>query len=150
VDPTLRSPGPDDWPRILDLANLAVPFDPSGNEHWLENRKSFEGRRAHHVAVDDSRAIRGYGAVEEDGIEGSFRVFLVAPPQDLREVGDALFARLVADLEGFEASLVWAREYAEDQAIRSDLSRRGFVEGSRFTPPGHREMVVMNRDLSRD
>ncbi|HSM02834.1 MAG TPA: hypothetical protein VK960_10415 [Acidimicrobiia bacterium] len=87
---------------------------------------------------------------EGSDIEGSFRVFLVMAPENLRGVGDALFSRLIADLAGFEANLVWAREYVDDAAILSDLSRRGFVERSRFAPQGHREMVVMIRDLSQD
>jgi len=57
---SLRSPTPDDWPLILSLADLAVPFDPGGNQEWLEKRRHFEGRRSHYVAEDESGAVRGY------------------------------------------------------------------------------------------
>ena len=36
-------------------------------------------------------------------------------------------------------------EYLEDETIRTNLEQRGFVEQTRFTLPGEREMVVLVR-----
>ena len=86
-------------------------------------------------------------AIEQSDPEGAYRIFLVMAPDDLQRVGDMVFDRLLADLDDLGASLVWAREHVEDRAIRADLARRGFTERSRFTPHGHREMVVLDRHL---
>lgn len=147
---SLRAPVQSDWNAILALAHLAVPFDPEGNQGWLENRRKFEGRRHHQVAEDESGAVRGYGAVEEGDLEGTYRTFLVMAPGDLPTVGDLLFERLLSEVTELGASLLWAREYAEDVALRTFLQERGFVERNRFTLPEHMEMVVLTRDLTAD
>lgn len=139
----------DDWEAILALANVAVPFDPDGNARWLENRRGFQGRRFHHLAEESDGRPRGYAGAEEGDLEGVYRIFLVMSPDDLQSgPGDVLFRRLLDDLEAAGARLLWAREYAEDGDLIADLRRRGFTERERFSAPGLREMVVLDRDMA--
>lgn len=143
---SLRVPTDDDWDSILALAHAAIPWDSEGNEEWLHNRRTFPNRRLHYLVEDEIGAIRGYGAAEEGPDKDIYRVFLVMSAEDLQgDPGDIVFDRLVDDLAKLGARGLWAREYAEDQTIRTDLERRGFVEQTRFTPPGEREMVVLVR-----
>ncbi|MGB8412192.1 MAG: hypothetical protein WCE23_05140 [Candidatus Binatus sp.] len=59
---TLRAPGDDDWPAILDLAELSLaelPNAPSQHE-WLNNRRSFtpsDGVQQHFVATSGERIV---------------------------------------------------------------------------------------------
>lgn len=141
----LRVPNDNDWPAILSVANAALPWDAAGNQEWLENRQQFKGRRRHHVAEETptGRGV-GYGAVEEGPEPGYFRVFVVMAPERLQsETGVLIYERLVADLERLEARGAWVREYASDAPVLAFFGEHGFAERSRFTPPGHREMVVL-------
>lgn len=145
----LRAPNDDDWPAILALANAALPWDSAGNEEWLENRMQFTGRRRHYVAeeVPPGRVV-GYGAVEEGPEPGYYRVFVVMDPARLQsETGALVYEQLVADLRQLEARGAWAREYATDGPVLAFFGENGFTEQSRFTPPGHREMVVLVKQL---
>ena len=45
----LRQPAKADWPDILKVADLSVPFDFNGNREWIHNRRTFD--------VDDSRPL---------------------------------------------------------------------------------------------
>ena len=47
----LRAPTERDWPRILELAGLAVAHvsDGSAQTEWLERRRAFEGVQTHSV-----------------------------------------------------------------------------------------------------
>lgn len=146
----LRAPHDDDWPAILALANAALPWDAAGNQEWLENRQQFAGRRRHYVAEEvPAGRVVGYGAIEEGPEPGIFRVFVVMAPARLQsETGVLVYERLVADLAKLEARGAWVREYASDAPILAFFGENGFAEQSRFTPPGHREMVVMVKQLS--
>ncbi len=58
----LRAPGDDDWPAILDLAELSLAElqnAPSQHE-WLNNRRSFtpsDGVQQHFVATSGERIV---------------------------------------------------------------------------------------------
>lgn len=145
----LRSVQNADWPTVLELANVALPWDTEGNLEWLENRKQFTGRRHHYLAEDAAAAqALGYGAIEEGPDPGTFRMFVVMAPALLSTDAAALiYDRLLADLATLEATGVWVREYTDDTAILSFFREKGFQERSRFTPTGYREMVVMVRQL---
>jgi L-amino acid N-acyltransferase YncA len=145
---TVRIPTPADWPAILDAANAALPWDPEGNQEWLEYRKQFDEAkriRRHYVAEDPTTGqVIGYGALEEGPDFGVFRVFVVMSPERLRsEAGALIYERLAADLEDLEARGAWAREYTSDTALVAFLQEHDFFEMQRFTPPGSPEMVVL-------
>lgn len=145
----LRAPSKADWPAILGAANAALPWDSAGNQEWLEYRKQFTGQRRHYVVEETPTGpVVGYGAIEEGPEPGVFRLFVVMDPALLRtETGDLVYDRLVADLADLKARGAWVREYANDRAILAFFRRKGFVERSRFTPPGHQEMVVLMKQF---
>ena len=118
---------------VLAVVNSAVPFDLEGNEHWLRLRRQFDAirfQRRHYVAFErETQRIAGYGAIEQGPEPERFRLFLVTALHDLaRGVGEALYERLIDDLRGLHAGLVWMREHHTDQALLKFVTQRGFVQ----------------------
>lgn len=130
---TLRPANDGDWETVLQLADVAVPFDPAGNRYWLQKRQAVDPRLRHHyVAVRDGR-VTGYGALEQQGGNTErLRTFIVAAPQDLAGAGELLLAQLVRDAQALGATTLWAREYAQDTALLDFLGAHDFVERSRL------------------
>ncbi len=142
----IRPFDPDDFGLLLDLANLAVPFDPQGNQEWLKFRKDFDEsryQRRHFLAEVSGQAV-GYGALEQQGETPTIlRLFVVCSPENMSgEVGEAVYARLLLEARALGATVLWAREYLQDESVRDFLLSRGFEEVDRFRLPDKLPMVV--------
>src|SRR6478672_10176951 len=113
----LREVRDDDWRSILRLAQAAVAHvpDAGSQRQWLINRRRFELSGGHQVqyVCEGAGRIKGYGAVESDA-RGRFRIFIVAAPSDLDQVGPLLHRRGMVELRSLRAQQVWFTEYAED------------------------------------
>jgi hypothetical protein len=146
----LREALPSDWPAILAVANVALPFAEKDNEEWLSNRQKFDAShfvRRHYVAEDSATGqVVAYGAVEEGPQPGQFRVFVVMEPGFLPGLGPQVYTRLDADLNELQPQWIWAREEARDPLV-DFLKEYGFEEGTRFTLPNGRDAVVLSRPL---
>ncbi len=131
----VREPTDADWVAIHAVANEAVLDAPDGNSTWLQARRGFdEGarKRRHYVAEDGDGRIVAYGAVEQGGDAGRYRLFLVMRPDRLEDgTGDALFDALLRDLGSLGAEIAWMREQADDQVLLFALAR-GFSETGRY------------------
>jgi hypothetical protein len=143
--PILAPPDDADWPAILELANAALPWDTSGNQEWLANRRGFSGQRRHYLARETpSGPPLAYGAIEEGPEPGLYRVFIVMAPARLHSpIATHLYEQLAADLAALHARGAWVREYARDTPILDFFGELGFVAANRFTLPDHEEMVVL-------
>jgi len=132
---TYRTPGAEDWPAILAIANASGPEAPDGNRAWLAARMGFDETRharRHYLVEDEGGSAHAYGAVEAGAGEAErFRLFLVMDPDDLDSgVGDSLFERLLVDARELGAAVLWMREMAGD-ALIPYATARGFEEISR-------------------
>jgi N-acetylglutamate synthase-like GNAT family acetyltransferase len=147
----LRRPTENDWDSVLEAADATVIWDPKGNREWLRNRQQFTGTRRHYLVTDsDTNAVLGYGALEEEPHKGTFRLFVVMPPQHIEgETGTMLYNQLAADLTELNAYSAWVREYAADTATLNFFAQRGFVETNRVNIPGKPEMVIMEKNLRK-
>lgn len=144
----VRDPVDADWPRIAELADVAVEpvAGAPGQEEWVAARFGFEGPRRHHVALE-ADAVVGYGSVEarptdDDGV---YRVFLVTDWVERIDVADALWDVIATDLDGLGARGAWLREYADDERLLAFFAERGFVVGAPYDHDGAR-LVNLRRD----
>jgi GNAT superfamily N-acetyltransferase len=128
----MRAPADDDWPAILELAQLSLaelPNAPSQQE-WLNNRKSFspsDGIQRHFVATSGERIV-GYGCIEHRNqtAPGVYRLFVVVPPSQRTTIGIRLLAKLREILIDVGARRGRVLEYEADAGFIS------FLEGMRF------------------
>ncbi len=149
----LRKAVETDWPAILEVVNVAVPWAPRDNQQWLSNRMRFDQTgyvRRHYVALDATTGnVIGYGAVEGGQEFDRYRIFVIVFPDMLISgAGDILYDQLMADLSALHARVVWTHEYANDDDLLGFLSRHGFSEMSRFPlPDSSEEAVVMEKQV---
>lgn len=104
-----------DWEPVLQLTHQVAPFDREGNEHWLEVRKAFDesNRARRHYAANDpgTEKVAGYGSIEQqDPDPHRYRMYVVASPERLEDVGALLYEKLLGDLDELKATSVWVRE----------------------------------------
>jgi len=124
----------EDYQAILEVADVAVPFDPQGNRSWLRSRQAFDetAQSRRHYVLEESGRIVGYGGLEQQG--GGpyrYRLYVVTAPERLDDVGSALFERLRQAAIPFGARTLWAREYVRDEALLEFFQQRGFSETGR-------------------
>lgn len=134
TDLKVRPVKAEDYEAILHVANAAVPFDPHGNRTWLRSRQSFDesARTRRHYVLEEDEQIIGYGGLEEQGGgPHRYRLYVVAPPERLDDVGRTLYERLRQAAIPFGARTLWVREYARDEALLDFFRQRGFVETGR-------------------
>lgn len=130
---TLRAVRDDDWPRILNLAELSLtelPIVPSQDE-WVHNRRSFsesDGIQQHFVATLGKRIV-GYACVEHRNKtpDGAYRLFVVVEPSARTTVGTMLLAKLRECLLRLDAGSAWFQELEADARFISYLEEMGFV-----------------------
>lgn len=129
-----REPHEDDWQAILGVANEALPQAPDGNAGWLAARQNFDSaKRRRHYAAEDRGQVIAYGAIEETGDAGRWRMFLVMSAARLADgLGGAMMAKLGDDLYVLGGTTVWMREQSDDAALLSFVRERGFAETRRF------------------
>ena len=135
---TLRPLRIDDWPAILELAELSLSelrVVPSQRE-WLDNRRSFspsDGVQRHFVATSGDRIV-GYAGVERrnEWPDGEFRLFVVVAPSDRRTLGTWLLAKLRDSLVALNARRAWLQELDADAGFISYLAEMGFVRVRAF------------------
>jgi hypothetical protein len=118
---------------ILALANAQVPYDPRGNEEWLQHRRAYDerrGQRRHYIALHrPTNEPIGYAALEQQQADsGAFRIYLVFDPQrwSFDTLGAFLYQQLLRDAEMLQAAKLVCVEYATDAAFRA------FLEGQNF------------------
>jgi len=144
----LREPRETDWPAILSLANRSVRAvaGAGSQEEWLRNRQRPAPLRRHFVAVETGGLV-GYAAVESqfDQVENGFRLFVVASPERIAEIGASLYGRIEALLLELGAAEAWFIEYASDQPFLSFLAERGFKEVRSFRLEDGVECVVLSK-----
>jgi hypothetical protein len=126
------------WDTVHRLADAAIPFDLLGNRRVIDSRKSFDTarytRQHYSVIVPQTGTMIGYGAVEQQPDEASFRMFIILQSGDLWEsAGEMLYQRLLGDLHLLSAPRVWWREYANDLPLLRFVKAHGFVETDRIT-----------------
>ena len=147
----LREPREDDWPAILDLANRSVRAVPGAGsqEEWLHNRQHPSGPRRHFVAVEAGALLVGYASIETPPgrAERAVRLFVVAPPERLAEIGPLLYGRIESLLPELRAEEAWLVEYAGDRKLLAFLGERGFREARRFRLEDGVECVVVSKRL---
>jgi len=123
-----------DSQAILAIANAAIPYDLEGNQRWLRLRIQVDEQRflrRHYVVIgEEARQLVGYGALEQQGPDPQrLRVYLLAHPGFLRRgVGNALYARLMEDLEKLNVTGLWMQEYHQDSELLGFMHERGFVQ----------------------
>ncbi len=130
---TFRVPRDDDWPAILNLAELSLaelPIAPRQNE-WLHNRRSFsqsDGFQQHFVATVGERIV-GYAGAEHrsKAADGVYRLFVVVEPSARATLGTMLLARLRECLITLGARKAWFLELEADARFISYLEQMGFV-----------------------
>jgi len=126
-----RSPEPNDWPRVKELADVSVADIPGAGsqDEWLINRKQFTtvGEQKHFVCVDDDRIV-GYGSLERaaDAPAGHCRMFLVTAPEALDSVGPFIFEELQELASCRNISRSCFVEYSEDPRLLGFLRKRGY------------------------
>jgi hypothetical protein len=146
----LREPREDDWPAILALANRSVRAVPGAGsqEEWLHNRQRPAGLQRHFVAIE-AGALVGYASIESPPgrAERGVRLFVVAPPERLAEIGPLLYGRIESLLPELRAEEAWLVEYAGDPQLLGFLGERGFQEARRFRLEDGVEGVVVSKRL---
>jgi hypothetical protein len=149
----LRAPTEQDWPAILRAANASLPWDPDGNQPWLENRRNFDEaafQRRHYVATDDgSNEIVGYGSIEGGSTPGRYRVFVVMDARLLTSVGDVLYQRLHEDFRSLGGEVAWVREEARDIDALKFFRRHGFANEQPFTTEQGLPVVILEHGYER-
>ncbi|MDX1613574.1 MAG: GNAT family N-acetyltransferase [Candidatus Promineifilaceae bacterium] len=150
---TIRPFTEKDFDELLDLANAAVPFAPEENAEWLAYRRAFDETRQirrHFLAEDERGRAVGYSCLEQQGDDPTaLRVFVVCSPHRLiRALGTQLFEHLLGQAQTLQATILWAREYQQDDAARTFFLQHGFVITHEFTLPGERPMIVYQRSLA--
>ena len=147
---SIRTPGDDDWPAILKLADqslIQIPGAP-GQQEWLDNRRSYspsEGIQRHFVATSRDQ-IAGYACIEHrdnfklhpraiNAADGEYRLFLVVAPSDRSTLGTRLLKLLGRQLIDLGARRAWTMEYETDVHFVSYLQRMGFVRQTSFRLP---------------
>lgn len=136
-------PSEADWPAIRALADASAPSKITDNQTWVENRRSFAGRKHHVVAREASAEVVGFGAAEDAG--GRWRIFIVVQPPSLDSVGDALFRSLEASLREERVDSLWAREEPVDAGLIAFLKARGFQEAQPETLPSGQVVVLLTK-----
>jgi hypothetical protein len=146
----LREPREEEWPAILALANLSVEAvaGAGSQEEWLHNRRRPSPLRRHFVAVETGTLV-GYAAIESrfDQVTRGFRLFLVAPPSRLAEIGSVLYRQIESLLGELGAAEAWFIEYASDQPFLAFLAGRRFQEVRRFRLESGVECSVLSKHL---
>jgi GNAT superfamily N-acetyltransferase len=146
----LREPREDDWPAILDLADRSVRAvaGAGAQEEWLHNRQRPSGPQRHFVAVE-AGALVGYASIESPSgrAERGVRLFVVAPPERLAEIGSLLYEQIESVLPELRAEEAWLVEYAGDRKLLAFLAERGFRETRRFRLEDGVECVVVSKRL---
>lgn len=149
-DVQLREPRIEDWPAILALADESVRAVAGAGhqDEWLRNRQRHLPLRRHFVAVEGA-ALVGYAAVEPrfDQVEGGCRLFVVAAPGRLSDIGALLYENIESVLAELRTMDAWFIEYASDQPLRAFLDERGFQEVRSFRLEGGVECVVLSKHL---
>jgi N-acetylglutamate synthase-like GNAT family acetyltransferase len=148
----LRIPDDNDWPAILELANLSVADVPGGpQDDWLANRRDFAQRpgvQRHWVTEQAGvRGIAGYAGVETRPEYDGARIFVVTAPAAREDLGTHLLTHALNVARQFEVTSVWLIEYAADTAFASFLKRHGFAETRRFALEGGRDVAVLAMSL---
>ena len=151
-DIQLRVPRDDDWPGILELANLSVAEVPGGpQEDWLANRREFSQRpgvQRHWVTEQAGvRGIAGYAGAETRPDYAGARIFVVTAPSAREDLGAQLLSHAIDAARQLEVTSVWLVEYAADSAFVSFLKRHGFAEVRRFPLENGREVVLLAMPL---
>ena len=147
-----RSPRNDDWPAILELAELSLaelPDAPSQLE-WLNNRKSFstsDGIQQHFVATSAERIV-GYACIEhrDKTAAGEFRLWMVVAPPARKSLGTTLLAKLRECLLSVDARRARLVEYEADGAFISYLEAIGFVRRNSFNLDDGTRAVELSMD----
>lgn len=146
---SLRLPKDIDWPRISELANVAVAHvsEAPVQHEWLRHRLEFDGSRTHCVAEEDGEVV-GYAAVERRSQEpeATFRIFIVTSWSESLEVAEVLYEWAAAELANLTARRAWLREYASDQPLISFLRSRGFEVAEEYAHEGQ-QLVTLVKDL---
>ena len=149
----LREPRGDDWPAVLLLANQSVQAvaGAGSQEEWLHNRQCPASMRRHFVAVETGTVV-GYAAIESqfEQVEQGFRLFVVASPERLAQIGTLLYRQIDSLLAQLDAMEAWFIEYASDHQFLAFLGERGFREVRRFRLEGGVECVVVSKRFGRD
>ncbi len=149
-DIELREPREDDWQPILLLANQSVQAvaGAGSQEEWLHNRQRPASLRRHVVAVESGTVV-GYAAIESqfEQVEQGFRLFVVASPERLAQIGGVLYRRIESLLSELGALESWFIEYASDHQLLAFLGERGFREVRRFRLERGTECVVVSKHL---
>ena len=146
---TIRAAAEADWPRILELADISVPFDHSGNREWLSNRQELNTDRFRQIQYVSpaSGQIDAFCCAEEGPEPGHFRLFAVMADADLdMPVATRLMQTLYEDLAALSATRVWTREDGRQLAIFRFFERLGLRESRRFEWENC-ELVIMHMDL---
>ena len=152
-DIQLRVPREDDWPAIIELANLSVADVPGGpQDDWLANRRDFAQRpgvQRHWVAQEAGvPGIASYFSVETRPEYAGARIFVVTDPSAREDLGAQLLTHAIDVARQLEITSVWLIEYAADHEFVSFLGRHGFEETRRFALEDGREVVVLAMSLS--
>ncbi|HEY1629460.1 MAG TPA: hypothetical protein VGF52_06355 [Tepidisphaeraceae bacterium] len=145
----LRAPNSQDWDAILRCANASLPWQPKGNDEWLQNRMQFDAgkfKRRHYVVEDDAQIV-AYGSIEGGPIPERYRVFIVMDARLLPTVGEILYQQLENDLNLLGASIAWVREEARDTNVLDFFRNRGFVGEKSYRTPDGLEVVTLERLL---
>jgi len=137
-----RAPLDDDWPAILDLAELSfieLAGAPSQAE-WMRNRKSFtplDGIQQHFVATSDEHIV-GYACVEhrKEAAHGWYRLFVVVEPSARAELGTTLLAKLRERLIELGARHAWVMDFEADARFIAYLEQMGFVRSKNLMVDG--------------
>jgi xanthine/CO dehydrogenase XdhC/CoxF family maturation factor len=146
----LRRVQDEDWPAILALANAAVAHVPRAGcqQEWLDSRRAADrtARTQVQYVCEEDGAIAGYGAVESDE-RGEYRMFLVATPERLENVGARLYGYALTALRARNVACVWFTEYAQDRPLLRFARERGFQEVRRLALDDGMEAIVLRKQL---
>lgn len=146
----MREPRDPDWPKILELANLAVDHVPGAplQTQWLEHRRAFRGSRVHHVAECGGEVV-GYAAIERGtgDPEATYRVFVVTNWAERLDVAERLWERVADELSNAGVRMAWLREYASDQPLIAFVRAKGFEIREEYEHDGEL-LVTLTREFS--
>lgn len=146
---SLRPPEERDWPRILELAGLAVAHvsDAPPQTEWLERRRAFDGIQRDFVA-ERMGSVVGYAAVERGPADpgATYRIFIVTDWASSLDVAALLYARVEEELVALGAQRAWLREYASDAPLVAFVRARGFEIREEYDHGG-KTLVTLTRVL---